>query len=240
MNLEVGKRSTAFTARSLALVLVAVTFGLIAIAAAYSSLGTGTPPATSSGRLSSSLSSSSSTIQSSLLQQSSVVGYPLAWGTTRPVTCEGTGGFCLTDIYLGFAGQNTTNTSSVTTMIQGIWPTVINSSTTTVTNVITIFPPVNDTGTTIVDIFAYVQDALTGQNATRPDGGGPVVGNSCNLQPTGLTKCGVDAPFGLAVPSGDPYRVTLFVTSQYEPCSLLRPGSLCASQLLAPPVTFIS
>jgi hypothetical protein len=182
-------------------------------------------------------SGSDSTVQS--VARSTVSQYPLVWGTTPPVTCEGEGGFCLTKIYVGFAGQNATNTSSVTTMIQGIWATVVNSSTTTLTNAITIFPPVNNTGTSIVAIYAYVQDAVTGQNATRPDGDGPVLGNSCNLQPTGLTDCGVDAPFGLSVPSGDHYKVTLFVTSQYEPCSLRPAGSLCASTLLASPLTFI-
>ena len=246
MRFEVGRKRIGFAAGNFFLVFCAISVGLTVIAAALiSSQETSSSPTSANDHSSSSslgsstsvVSSNSSAVQTTA--QASAPQYPLVWGTTPPVTCEGTGGFCITNVYLGFAGQNTTNTSSVTTMIQGIWPTVINSSTTTLTNAITIFPPVNDSGTYIVDISAYVQDAVTGQNATRPDGEGPVLGNSCNLQPTGLTNCGVDAPFGLSVPSGDHYRVTLFVTAQYEPCSLEPAGSLCASTLLAPPITFI-
>lgn len=215
-------------------------FVLVAGLAAYSadSAGSATVISAASARSGGSSTLSSSTTRPSIVQLSSAVQYPLRWGTSPPVTCEGTGGFCLTDIYLGFAGQSTTNTYSATTMIQGTWTTVVNSSTTTVTNAITISPPVNNTGTYIVDVYAYVQDAATGQNATGPDGEGPVLGNSCNLQPTGLTDCGVDAPYMPSVPSGGHYRVTLFVTAQYEPCSLRPGGPPCASKLLAPPIAF--
>ena len=142
---------------------------------------------------------------------------------------------------LGIAGQTatSTSTSSATTIIQGNATTIISASTTTIisgndTNV--TFPAVTGTSD-VVTISAYVQDAVTGQNAARPDGEGPVVGSSCDLQSTGFTQCGVDAPFALGVPSGDPYKVTLFVTTEYLPCSVTH-VSLCASQLLAPPITF--
>ena len=90
-----------------------------------------------------------------------------------------------------------------------------------------------------VAVSAFVQDAVTGQNATGPDGDGPLVQSGCYIEPTGLTQCTVYAPFGLAVPSGDPYKVTLFVTMSEMPCSLQKPGLPCDSQLLAPPTTFV-
>ena len=86
----------------------------------------------------------------------------------------------------------------------------------------------------LVSAFAFVQDAVTGQNATTPSPNGPVFGSSCNIQPTGFTHCYVAAPYGPSVPSGHPYKVTVFVTNDYMPCSLQKANLQCTSQLLAP------
>lgn len=196
-------------------------------------------PGLSAASSSSLTTSSSSTVQPAV--QAAAAQYPLVWGPNLPSVSD-PGTFSLT-FMLGIAGQTaTTNTttSSTTTIIQGGVTTIVNASTTTIisgndTNV--IFPAVTGTSD-VVTIAAYVQDARTGQNATRPDGQGPVVESSCDLRPTGFTQCGVDAPFALSVPSGDSYKVTLFATAGYLPCSLTH-VSLCASELLAPPVTFI-
>jgi len=257
MRFEVGRKRIGLAAGNFFLVLCAVTVGLIVIAAALiSSQGTGSLPAnsnsvnSSSSLGSSSVSSGSSFIQSAVQNSSvsslnqSAAQYPLVWGPNPPSACEGVGGFCI-EVTLGFLGQtattNNTSTTSATTIIQGNATTIISGSITTIirSNGTTVGTCVCLAGTSIVDLSAYVQDAVTGQNATRPDGEGPVLANSCNLQPTGFTQCAVYAPFELSVPSGDPYKVTLFVTRQYEPWSLQPAGSLCASQLLAPPVTFI-
>jgi hypothetical protein len=99
----------------------------------------------------------------------------------------------------------------------------------------------NNTGSYDVTLSAFIQDAVTGQNATTPGTGGPVVQSGCYIQPVGFTNCTVYAPYSPGVPSGHPYRVTVFVTKNYLPCSLQKAGSLCSSQLLAPPsqtVTF--
>jgi hypothetical protein len=83
-------------------------------------------------------------------------------------------------------------------------------------------------------LSAFVQDAVTGQNATTPSGS-PVVESGCDIQPTGFTHCIIGAPYLPVVPSGDPYKVTVFVTQNYLPCSLQKADELCSSQLLAPP-----
>jgi hypothetical protein len=129
---------------------------------------------------------------------------------------------------------------SATTIIQGNVTTIISGSITTINSSgnADVIDNVNHTGTTVVDVIAWVQDALTGQNATGPGGAGPFVASSCNIQPTGFTPCGASASYSLSVPSGDPYKVTLFVTARYSPCSLTN-GPPCASQLLAPPITVI-
>jgi hypothetical protein len=246
MGLGVRQKRTAIAARSLSYAIVAVTVGLVAITTAFYSQGalSANPNAHSS---SSSLLSSSSVLSSSSsaaqpAAQASTSLYPLVWGPNPPGVSD-PGTFSLT-FMLGIAGQtattNSTSNSSATTIIQGNVTTIINASTTTIisgndTNV--IFPAVTGTSD-VVTIAAYVQDAVTGQNATRPDGEGPIVESSCDLQPTGFTQCGVDAPFALSVRSGDSYKVTLFVTTGYLPCSLTH-VSLCASKLLAPPITFI-
>jgi hypothetical protein len=85
-----------------------------------------------------------------------------------------------------------------------------------------------------VDIWAFVQDAITGQNATNPVGA-PVVASGCYIQPTGFTQCIVGAPYTPVAPSAPHYKVTLFVTTSDMPCSLKVPELLCPAELLAPP-----
>jgi hypothetical protein len=252
MRFEVGHSRTALAARNVSLVLVAVTIAVVAIGAAFfSQCSSPANPGThssSSSLGSSSVSSSSSFIQSTVQSSSvssnsglnqSAAPYPLVWGPNPTRDCD-PGIFCL-DVTLGFAGQTATNNtaSSATTIIQGNATTIINSSTTTIINGSStdwIYP--NTATSYYVAVSAFVQDAATGQNATRPDGDGPLVQSGCYIEPTGLTPCTIYAPFGLAVPSGDPYKVTLFVTMGETPCPLQKAGLPCTSQLLAPPTTF--
>ncbi len=84
-----------------------------------------------------------------------------------------------------------------------------------------------------VAIYALVQDAVTGQNATGPHSSRCGNGMLRSSRPD-LPDCIVEAPYMPQVPSGDPIKVALFVTQQYLPCSLQKPGLGC-SQLLAPP-----
>jgi hypothetical protein len=79
-----------------------------------------------------------------------------------------------------------------------------------------------------VDVFAFVQDAVTGQNATTP-GGGPFVGSGCYIRPTGFTDCIVGAPYVPGVPTGH-FKVTVFVTRQgagtmFDSYTMLAPPS---------------
>jgi hypothetical protein len=85
-----------------------------------------------------------------------------------------------------------------------------------------------------VTIYAYVQDAVTGQNATTL-GGSPAVASACEIQPTGFSQCIVGAPYFPVVPSAPHYKVTLFVTKNDMPCPLENAGCGGSSQLLAPP-----
>jgi hypothetical protein len=190
----------------------------------------------SSSFIQSSVQSSSVSSNSSLSQ--SAVQYPLAWGPNPPSACDA-GAFCI-DVTLGFSGQTaTTNTTSATatTIIQGNATTIILSSTTTIirnngTETTLIAPPFGSSYYVVAT--AFVQDAVTGQNATRPDGGGPFIQSGCYIQPTGFAHCLVSAWFFPTVAPGDPYKVTVFVTKEYTPCSLQKAGQ-CSSQLLAPP-----
>jgi hypothetical protein len=94
-------------------------------------------------------------------------------------------------------------------------------------NLITSYP---------VDVYALVQDAVTGQNATGPNG--PVVANGCYIHPTGFSQCIVEAPYTPGSPNAPHYKVTLFVTSGGLPCTIRIAGLICSSssRLLAPPI----
>ena len=174
-----------------------------------SSSGTSTPDDSSSSLASST--SSSSVIQSS---NQSTVQYPLVWGPTPLSVCEGPA-FCI-NATLAFPGQQATNgTSSATTVTEGNATTIVRDSTTTVVQGVSttwVFPsPVT---TYPVAVTAFVRDAVTGQNATtNTPSGTPVISNSCDIQPTGVTHCLVGAPYVPSVPSGHPYDVTVFVTT---------------------------
>jgi len=239
MRFEVGRRRTAIAARSLSYALVAVTVGLVAITTAFYSQGAlpANPIAhsSSSSLLSSSsvLSSSSSTTAQPAVQAAQ---YPLVWGP-NPVSACDSGPICI-DVTLGFLGQTaTTNTTeSATTIIANNTTTIINSSVTTYIKSNEIdYVQNNPVSSYVVTLSVYIQDAITGQNATTPGTGGPVVQSACDIQPTGFTNCTVYAPYSAGVPSGHPYKVTVFVTKNSLPCSLQEPGLQCSSLLLAPP-----
>jgi hypothetical protein len=82
-------------------------------------------------------------------------------------------------------------------------------------------------------VTAYVRDAVTGQNVTTSSGL-TVITYGCGIPLTGFTHCLI----GGHVPPGHTYKVTLFVTKTYLPCSLRpvnHPNLPCTLQLLAPP-----
>jgi hypothetical protein len=227
MRFEVGQKRIGLAAGNFFLVLCAMTVGLIVISAALISQGTSSLPAnpndhsSSSSLGSSSVFSSSSSFTQSSVQSSSVSSssslnqsaaqYPLVWGPNPVTACSGIA-FCVYAT-LGFSGQTATNdTSSATTIIQGNATTIIISSTTTIMSGVSTgvyFPSPN--ASYPVTVTAFVQDAVTGQNATTPNGV-PFVASTCYIQPTGFTKCIVGAPYMPLVPSGHPYKVTVFVT----------------------------
>src|SRR5580700_6872779 len=137
MRFGLRQQRYAVATRSLSFVLVAITVGLGAVAAAYLSQGSSpaTPNTNSSSSSSSSaptiLSSSSSTSSSSTVMsadQAAATPYPLVWGQNPIHGCAGIA-FCL-NVTLGFSGKTATNNtaSSATTIIQGNATTIITSS----------------------------------------------------------------------------------------------------------------
>src|ERR1700730_4849056 len=126
----------------------------------------------------------SSPVSSSSSQSQSAVQYPLVWGPNPVYTCSAGGGFCVAAI-LGFSGHTATNSTTflTTTIIQGNTTTILGSSATTVIHgVTTDFKyPAEDASYPVL-ATAFVQDAVTGQNATTP-GGGPFVASTCYVQP---------------------------------------------------------
>jgi hypothetical protein len=252
MRFEVGQKRIGLAAGSFFLVLCAISVGLTVIAAALiSSQETGSLPAiandhSSSSSLSSSssvFSSSSSFIQSTVQSSSvssssglnqSAAQYPLVWAP-KPV---GVGcdefPFCI-EAVLGFAGHTATSniTSTATTVIQDNTTTIVFESTTTYMSGVStgvVYPP--EGGSYFVSVWAFIQDAVTGQNVTTDSGQSYVLGG-CGIQSTGFTDCYA----GAGVPPGHTYKVTVYVTKgNLLPCSI-RPASAnfaCTSQLLAP------
>jgi len=256
MRFEVGRKRIGLAAGSFFLVLCAITVGLIVIAAALiSSQGTGSLPANSNSVNSSSpgsssvFSSSSSFIQSTVQSSSassnsglnqSATQYPLVWAP-KPV---GAGcdefPFCI-EAVLGFAGHTATSsiTTTATTVIQDNTTTIVFDSTTTYMSGVStgvVYPP--DNAAIAVSVWAFVQDAATGQNVTTDNGNLSYIGGDCGIHATGFTNCYA----GGSVPPGHTYKVTVYVTELTNghdilPCSI-RPASLpnlsCTTQLLAP------
>lgn len=163
----------------------------------------------SSSFIQSAVQSSSASSNSTLSQPATQ--YPLVWGPNPVTACSGTA-FCVYAT-LGFSGKTETNdTSSATTIIQGNATTIIISSATTIISGVStavIFPSPFTSYSVVVT--AFVQDAVTGQNATSPNG--PFVYSTCYIQPTGFTKCIVGALYMPVVSPGHAYKVTLFVTT---------------------------
>jgi hypothetical protein len=238
---EVGQKRLALAEGNLSLVIGSITVGLIVITAAFFSQGTSSLPANpndhSNSLSSSSVSSSNSTVIQSAAP-SAVLQYPLMWAPNSPTVggCD-TLPFC---IYakLGFSGIATlapsNHTSAASTTIQGNATTIVRSSLTTIIQGVTtsyVYPPEN--GSYPVAVFGLVQDAVTGQNVTTGSGQLGLIGGGCLIQPTGFTECLA----GGSVPPGHTYKITVFVTKTYLPCSI-RPANLanlhCESQLLAP------
>jgi len=241
MRFEVGQKRTAVAAKSLSLVLVAITVGLGAMAAVYFSQGSSAATlnaqssSSSLGSSSSVLPSSSSAVQPAA--QASSSQYPLVWAPNSPKTCElGEFSFCI-EATLGFSGQTATSSTSFTTMtiIQGNTTTIVGSTETTIIHGVTtnfVYPPEN--GSYGIVATALVQDAATGQNITTSSGQ-PFISNDCSVPPTGFAPCYI----GGSVPLGHTYRITVYLTKDYLPCSL-RPANAqvpCESQLLAPSQT---
>ena len=253
MRFEVGQSRTALAARNLSVALSAITVVLVVTAAAFissqrritissSSLSPAANPgsvslssSSSLGSASSSSVSSSSSSSNSTTVQSSAVQYPLVWGP-NPVRACSDWNFCIIAT-LGFADNATlTTTTSVTTITQGNATTIVGGSTTTIIRSNGTTYEANPITAYSVDVYALVQDGVTGQNATGPNG--PVVANLCYIHPTGFTQCEVAAPYTPVAPSAPHYKVTLFVTKGGMPCTLRIAGLICSSssRLLAPPI----
>jgi hypothetical protein len=242
MRFGVGQKRTAVAARSLSLVLVVITVGLGAMAAVYfsqgSSAATLNAQSSSSSLLSSSsvLSSSSSTTAQPAVQTAnqSAAQYPLVWAPNPVgVSCDEFP-FCI-EAVLGFAGHTATSniTSTATTTVQNNTTTIVFESTTTYMSGVStgvVYPA--EGGSYFVSVWAFVQDAVTGQNVTT-DGGQSYVLGGCGIQSTGFTDCYA----GAGVPPGHTYKVTVYVTKgNLLPCSIRPAGTnfACTSQLLAP------
>jgi hypothetical protein len=151
--------------------------------------------------------------------------------SVQPATSNDTSTLVTTTI-TGSSATTIVNGSD-TTIVQGNATTIVRSSTTTIIHGITtnvVYPPEN--GSYAVAVFAFVQDAVTGQNVTT-GGGQSYIAADCNIQPTGFTECIA----GGSVPAGHTYKITVFVTKGDLPCSI-RPANdanlYCTSQLLAP------
>jgi len=84
-----------------------------------------------------------------------------------------------------------------------------------------------------IQISALVQNATTGQDIVMGGGGSFVVG-SCNLAPTGYTKCNAAGHLSDVGAGPLSYKVTLFITKGTElPCQLMEHDSSCSVPLLA-------
>jgi hypothetical protein len=235
MRLGVGQTRTAIAARSLSYSLVVVTVGLVAITTAFYSQAAlpANPNARSSSTslLSSSVLSSSSSAAQPAYQ--SATQYPLVWGPNSPEVCQDV---CFVDAMLAFSNgtSSSSSTESTTTIINNKTTTIMHGYTTTIissnnTDGIFNYP----SAYYIVAVTAYVRDAVTGQNVTTSSGL-TVISSACNIPQTGFTRCLI---VGRA-PPGHTYKVTLYVTKAYLPCSLrpAEPANLqCTTQLLAPP-----
>lgn len=196
-------------------------------------------PSDNSSLLGSSASSSIFAVQSSSVSSSpslnqSDAQYPLVWAP-KPVgvSCDYFP-FCI-EAVLGFAGHTATSsiTTSATTIVQDNTTTIVFESTTTYMSGVStgvVYPPEN--AAIVVSIWAFVQDAVTGQNVTT-DSGQSYIGGGCGIQSTGFTDCYA----GAGVPPGHTYKVTVYVTKgDLLPCSIRPAGAnfACTSQLLAP------
>jgi hypothetical protein len=122
------------------------------------------------------------------------------------------------------------NATSATNHTSSVTSTSCTSSVTTVVATDGVFgsPAVSLT----VWATAFFQDAVTGQNVTTSSGLS-VIPFDCGIQATGFSNCYI----GGSVPPGHTYKVTVFITKEYYPCSLKITAAPCTSQLLAPPET---
>lgn len=125
-----------------------------------------------------------------------------------------------------------------TTVIQSNTTTIVFSSTTTYISGIStgVVYPAEDASYSVA-VFAFVQDAVTGQNVTTSSSQ-DYFGGGCSIQQFGYSECVVPG----AVPPGHTYKVSVYVTKGELPCSLGPsniPGFVCTSQLLAPVRTMV-
>ena len=216
--------------------LVAAIVVVVVIAAGIAAYSVGSTGSTASSSGTSTSNDHSSSLGSSVSISSSAieptVQYPLVWGPNPLSVCDA-GAFCISAM-IGFSSQQGTNNDTLTSatstvehnetfIVRGFTTTVIRSGQ-TYTNY-------------VVEADALVQDAVTGLNATGPNG--PVIGGGCYIPPTGFTDCLISAPYDPSVPSGHAYKVTVFVRGVSAlPClSQPCPSNTIAnsSQLLAPP-----
>lgn len=228
MPRELGARSGIWSVALAASVLTIVTLMIVVF---LPQVPAANPNVESSslGSSSVSISSNPTTVQSAV--QAAAAQYPLVWAPKTALSGCDLAQFCI-DATLAFPGHEAANNNtSTTTITGGNATTIVISSTTTIirTNGTAFVYPIGDTSYPVAAI-AFVQDAVTGQNVTTGEGHS-LIANSCFIQPAGFSHCYI----GGNVPPGHTYKVTVFITKTYLPCSLHVASVPCTSELLAPP-----
>jgi hypothetical protein len=152
-------------------------------------------------------SSSRDSTSTSILLQSSLGSsqYPLVWGPNPLTVCYADqDSFCVSAT-LGFSS----NAASFSDISTPVTPNTENNETTIVRGITTTLITGNHTSSSNwVDLTAFVQDAVTGQNASHT----AVAAWSCVIPPAGFTDCQILAINQPAVPAGHAYEVTVIVS----------------------------
>ena len=195
-----------------AIVVVVLAAGIAAYSAdsvgsISSNSGVSTPGVQSSSPGSSVVSSRSSAGVQPVNQ--SAGQYPLVWGPNPPSVCyEDEMNFCVAAAF-GFS-DNASSYSDISTPVTStteIQPGTTGNETFIVRGITTTVIRTGQTfSSNLVTIFVLVQDAVTGQNASQM----AFAAGSCVIPPTGLVSCLAYSHLMPSVPSGHPYKVTVF------------------------------
>jgi len=257
----IAARSLSYTLVAVTVGLVAITTAFYSQGALSANPNANSSSSSLLSSPSVSSSSNSTTVQSSAVQAATAL-HRLVWAPNSPTVC-GDRGFCFINATLGFSGNTTlTTTSSDTTIVRGNTTTIVHGFATTIIRTLTVTVSscqpsgtlANHTSSATstsctssvttnvvrdgvfgspvvypVTATAFFRDAVTGQNVTT-SAGLSVISFGCGIQPTGFSNCYI----GGSVPPGHTYKVTVFITKEYYPCSLKITRAPCTSELLAP------